>query len=198
MLGGLAFNMCSFSTLFRPLRDSQAMTTSRKRKSIFNLSVLKKPTFVCFCISNIVMSMGHSIFVLHIPSYAKDIGFSANDIGIVLTIFGITNVIGKIFYSVLGQHPRVNATILYTLSLIVTGVCMALIPVFLSRIGMLILPGCIGFFFAVTGAFFGIVVFRIVGNDRFADGIGLSMPFRATGNLIGGTTAGECSNSQNL
>ena len=131
------------------------------------------------------------IYILHLPSYAKDIGFNANDIGIVLTIYGVSNIIGKIIYSFLGQHPSVDVTITYGVSLTATGVSIGLAPVFLSRAGMMILPGFAGFFYCVTGALVAAVILRIVGHGRFAEGVGLALPFKAAGNLIGGPIAGE-------
>jgi hypothetical protein len=55
---------------------------------------------------------------------------------------------------------------------------------------MLTLSGLVGFFYSVTGALLQAVIFKIVGYDRFADGVGLSIPFKAIGNLIGGPLAG--------
>ncbi|XP_053375157.1 monocarboxylate transporter 13-like isoform X6 [Mercenaria mercenaria] len=42
----------------------------------------------------------------------------------------------------------------------------------------------------LTGALFPAVINGIVGFDRFADGMGISLPFKATANLIGGPLAG--------
>ncbi|XP_045173045.1 monocarboxylate transporter 13-like isoform X5 [Mercenaria mercenaria] len=42
----------------------------------------------------------------------------------------------------------------------------------------------------LTGALLPAVIYGIVGFDRFTDGMGLSLPFKATGNLIGGPLAG--------
>lgn len=190
ILGGIIFNMVALSATFKPFQEKKTVTESTHRKPVINLSIFKKSSFICLCLSNILINFSQGIYILHLPSYAKDIGFSANDIGIVLTIYGISNVIGKVFYSFLGQHPSVDVTILYAISLTATGVCIGLSPVFLTRVGMMILPGFVGFFFCVTGALVGVVIFRIVGANRFAEGVGFAMPFKATGNLIGGPVAG--------
>jgi hypothetical protein len=72
----------------------------------------------------------------------------------------------------------------YTISLTMTGISMGLTPVFLTRTGMLVLAGCVGFFFCVTGALINAIVHSIAGFKRFPDEIGMSMPFKATGSLI--------------
>ena len=191
ILGGLAFNMCSLSSLFRPLQGNTYREKSTQERPAFNFSILKKSSFICFCVSNILVNTGTGIYLLHLPSYAKIIGFTSGDIGVVLTIYGVSNVVGKIVYSFLGQLPTVDVTITYAVSLTATGVCIALAPAFLSRLGMMLLPGLVGFFYCVTGALLAVVIFRIVGQDRFAEGVGLAMPFKAVGNLIGGPIAGN-------
>ncbi|XP_053374910.1 monocarboxylate transporter 12-like [Mercenaria mercenaria] len=50
--------------------------------------------------------------------------------------------------------------------------------------------GLTGFFVCVTGALLQAVIYRIVRFERYADGLGLSLPFKAVGNLIGGPLAG--------
>ena len=191
ILGGLTFNLCALSSLYRPIQEKHDQNGAKKPRPTFNLSILKKSSFICFCVSNILVNTGQGIYILHLPAYAKSIGFSPSDIGIVLTIYGISNVVGKLCFSILGQHPKVDVTIAYAVSLIIAGMCMGLAPVFLTRTGMMILPGFVGFFFCVTGALLAVVILRIVGHDRFADGVGVAMPFKATGNLIGGPIAGE-------
>ena len=182
--------MCSLSALFRPMKEIKYFKEALAKKAAFDFSILKKSSFLCFCFSNILVNTGTGIYLLHLPSYAKTIGFSSSDIGIVLTIYGVSNVVGKIFYSFIGQLPTVDVTMTYTISLTATGVCIALAPVFLTRVGMMLLPGLVGFFYCVTGALLAVVIFRIVGNNRFAEGVGLAMPFKATGNLVGGPLAG--------
>ena len=191
ILGGLTFNLCALSSLYRPIQEKQDQNGAKKPRPTFNLSVLKKSSFICFCVSNVLVNTGQGIYILHLPAYAKSIGFSPSDIGIVLTIYGLSNAVGKLCFSVLGQHPKVDVSITYAVSLTIAGICMGLAPVFLTRTGMMILPGFVGFFFCVTCAFLAAVILRIVGQDRFADGVGVVMPFKATGNLIGGPIAGE-------
>ncbi|XP_053375161.1 monocarboxylate transporter 13-like isoform X2 [Mercenaria mercenaria] len=139
---------------------------------------------------HIWISDSHGIYILHLPSYSKDVGFNKNNFGTVLMAYGICNIVGKVFYSCLGHHPQVNVTLVYTISLTATGICMGLTPVLLTRTGMLVLAGLVGFFSCVTGALINAVIHTIVGFSRFTDGVGMSLPFKATGNLIGGPMAG--------
>ena len=192
VIGGLTYNMCALSLLFQPLKESKHLKKALLKKVTFDFSILKKSSFLCFCFSNILVNTGTGIYLLHLPSYAKTIGFTSSDIGIVLTIYGVSNVVGKIVYSFIGQLPSIDVTMTYTISLTATGVCIILAPVFLTRVGMMLLPGLVGFFYCVTGALLAVVIFRLVGNNRFAEGVGLAMPFKASGNLLGGPLAGKC------
>ena len=187
VLGGLTFNMCLFSSFFRPLQDSRK---SKAHNPVISFCIFKIPAYICFCASNLLANLAQSIYILHVPSYAKTKGFNANDIGLVFAIHGITNTAGKIFYSVVGQHPKVDVIIAFAVSLICTGVFNGLIVANQTKVGLLIVYGCVGFFYAVI-ALLASVVFNIVGDNRFADGIGLVMPFRATGSLLGGPIGGK-------
>ena len=190
VIGGLTYNMCTLSLLFQPFKKSKHSRKDLTKKVAFDFSILRKISFLCFCFSNILVNISTGIYLLHLPSYAKTIGFTPSDIGIVLTIYGVSNVVGKIFYSFIGQLPTVDVTMTYTVSLTATGVCISLAPVFLTRVGMMLLPGLVGFFYCVTGALLAAVIFRLVGNNRFAEGVGLAMPFKASGSLLGGPLAG--------
>ena len=166
----------------------------KKPSTNLNFSVFKKLTFLSFCLSNIFVNVAQGIYILHLPSYSTDVGFTEKDFGVLWLVYGISNVVGKIVYSIVGQHPKVNSTALYSFSLTLTGVAIGLTPVFLTNVGILITAGCVGFFYCVTGALIQSVIYNLVGYERFADGIGLSLPFKATGNLIGGPLAGTSSN----
>lgn len=199
ILGALSFNLCACSTAMFPLTSGKVSmikevkeikSNTVKKKENVNLSLFRKLSFVSFCSSNIFTNLSLGIFILHLPSYSKEVGFTEQTFGTVLMVFGVTTFVGKVVYSLLGQHPRMDETTLYTFSLTATGVCIFLIPVLLTETGMLTLSGLVGFFYSVTGALLQAVIFKIVGYDRFADGVGLSLPFKAAGNLIGGPLAG--------
>ncbi|XP_045174007.2 monocarboxylate transporter 13-like [Mercenaria mercenaria] len=199
ILGGIAFNLCACALVMLPMEvlsetDNYYRSPKKREKSVrkksINLSVFRKLSFVFLCISNVFMNFSQGIYILHLPSYSKDVGFNRNDFGTVLMVYGISNIVGKVFFSFLGHHPQVNVTIVYALSLCVTGISMGLTPVFLTQTGMLVLAGFVGFFFCVTGALVNAIIHKIVGFSRFSDGVGMSLPFKATGNLIGGPMAG--------
>ncbi|KAL4223987.1 hypothetical protein ACF0H5_017446 [Mactra antiquata] len=200
--GAITFHLCAFASVMLPLAvrnegkestnqiDRHISDTSLVKKKLINVSVFKKVTFILFCVSNVFVNFSQGVYILHLPSYSRDAGFSTRDFGKVLMVYGVCNIIGKVVYSLLGQHPKFNTMILYTVSLTATGLAIGLTPVFLSVTGMMFLAGLVGFFYCVTGALLQAVIYGIVGYDRFADGVGMSLPFKATGNLIGGPFAG--------
>ena len=197
--GALTFNMCAFAASLYPVRQSTESRAGVRQKShslkpksaCCNTSILKKASFMSFCLSNIFTNIALGVFLLHLPSYSKEAGLKEEDFPMLLAAIGIATIVGKIINSFLGQHPNVNVLILYTASLALSGIQIGLIPVFLSKTGVMILSACVGYFFSVTGALISAIVFTIVGFERFADGMGLSMPFKAFGNLIGGALGGK-------
>ncbi|XP_045173037.2 monocarboxylate transporter 13-like [Mercenaria mercenaria] len=197
--GAIAFNLCACACAMFPLKSKESLSIEKipekkpvtvKLKRSINLTLFRKLSFVSFCASNIFTNLSLGIYILHLPSYSKEVGFAARNFGTVLMVFGIATILGKVIYSLLGQHPRTDETSLYAVSLTATGICICLTPVFLTKTGMLTLAGLVGFFYCVTGALLQTVIYRIVGFESFADGIGLSLPFKAVGNIIGGPLTG--------
>jgi hypothetical protein len=47
-----------------------------KKKDNVNLTLFKNRSFVSFCTSNIFTNLSLGIFILHLPSYSKEVGFT--------------------------------------------------------------------------------------------------------------------------
>ena len=206
--GGVTFHLCPLAAVMFPvtevkpsmaIEESNSMlqkttsytTTVKKMNSNINFGLFRKVSFVCFCISNVFFNTGMGIFSLHLPSYSKQAGFKDNDIGTMWLAHGMCNIIGKVLFSFLGQHRRVNPTIVYAVGVVLGGLSIGIIPNVFNKTGIIVASGACGFFTCVTGALIQTVIYDIVGYERFADGNGMSMPFKAMGNLIGGPIAGK-------
>ncbi|XP_052800004.1 monocarboxylate transporter 13-like isoform X1 [Mya arenaria] len=193
--GGLALNLCVFATVLFPALSTElnqkAIGSNRKKAdNLKAFRVFGNASFLCLCISNMFVNTGNGVFFLHLPSFSRTGGFQEKDFSLLWTAYGIATIIGKVVNSILGQHPRVNAVFVYFFSLMLVGISMTLLPLFLNKVGLLVLSACVGYFLSVTGALMSAVVFAIVGYEHFADGIGMSMPFKAFGNLMGGPLGG--------
>lgn len=200
ILGGITFHLCAFAAIMIPVKDKSSdencgsvnsvRHVAKKSNRIVDFSIFRKMSFVYFCVSNVFFNVGYGIYSLHLPSYSKQAGFQEADVVLMWLSMGSCNVVGKFFFSFLGQHPKVNPTIVYTMALVLGGVTIGLLPHVFFKVGILVNAGLVGFFTCVTGALIQSVIYDIVGYDRFADGTGWSLPFKATGNLIGGPLAG--------
>lgn len=193
--GGVTLHMCVFSAVMLPVTEPRATdecyTKTKVQKGHINFGIFRKVSFVCFCVSNVFFNTGYGIYSLHLPSYSRQAGFEDADIAIIWLTHGMGNMVGKIFFSFLGQHKRVNPTVVYAIAVTLGGVTIGITPGVLFREGILISGALCGFLTCVTGALIQSVIYDIVGYDRFADGNGISMPFKAIGNLIGGPLAGK-------
>lgn len=208
ILSAVTFNLCACASAMTPLsifRNSdldadttkyvsstkQGITIQKVKKKTVNTTMFRKLSFISFCASNIFNNLSQGIYILYLPSISKYAGFTLNDFSTLLIVYSVCNIVGKAFFSFLGHHPKVNCTVLYTVALTIAGVAMGITPFLLSKTGMFILAAIVGFFYCVAGALVHAVVHYIVGFDRFADGVGFSLPFKAAGNLIGSPIAGK-------
>ncbi|XP_045173033.2 monocarboxylate transporter 9-like isoform X2 [Mercenaria mercenaria] len=209
ILGAITFNLCACASVMFPMpnlippvtvpnhnstlsltKPEMRKPVKKIKKKLINITVFRKLSFILFNFSNVFINIAQGIYILYLPSYSKYAGFTQTNFGTVLVVNSVSNIVGKAVFSFIGHHPKINCTVLYTASLAVSGVAMGLTPLFLTKTGMLLLTGFIGFFVCVIGALLPAVIYGIVGFDRFADGVGFSLPFKATGNLIGGPLAG--------
>ena len=56
---------------------------------------------------------------------------------------------------------------------------------------MMVMSGLVGFLTSATGVYQSVIIGILVGKERFADGLGLSMPFAAVGTVAGPGFAGR-------
>ncbi|XP_045173044.1 monocarboxylate transporter 13-like isoform X3 [Mercenaria mercenaria] len=206
ILGGVCFSSGIFYMIFMDVFPSDPIGVSWLCSLPITMWFISAPvgSYVtnrygyrtCAFIGGIIAATGLTLtyFVTNLSflffSHGILTGFTQTNFGTVLMVNSVSKIVGKAVFSFIGHHPKINCAILYTVSLAVSGVAMGLTPLFLTKIGMLLLTVFIGFFVCVLGALLPAVIYGIVGFDRFTDGMGLSLPFKATGNLIGGPLAG--------
>ncbi len=94
--------------------------------------------------------------------------------------------LSKVAYGYFGDSKKINSIILYSVSLIVCGVCCCLIPYFIDNYLMtLILMSLIGALISVSDVLVPIICVNLVGYDDFVNAYGLMFFCQGLASLTG-------------
>lgn len=189
ILGGTALNLCACACVLFPLKE--IITVKKKRIRFVNLSLMKCKYFTLYCIHCIFCNVSNSMVVLHLPSLVLSFGLSATVSSLSLTVYGICNCFGKCVFGIVDYLTHVNAGLVYTISLILSGILMALTPVVAAEAWVLTLVAFLSFAYNVTGGHSLAITLELAGQEHFADAVGISLLFKAAGTLLAGPLAGR-------
>lgn len=186
LLGGLSFNLCVCACVLFPMK----ITLTTKKKRLLNVGILRTKYFIPFCLQVGFANLSNSMVLLHLPSLVISYGLGSTISSLSLAVYGVSNSIGKVIYSVFGHFANADVTTVFALSLFMCGVAMALAPALSYIEWILVFSGILGFTFNVTGGHSLEVILDITGQEHFSDGVGLSQIFKAAGTLLAGPLAG--------
>lgn len=89
---------------------------------MLDVSLFKDLIFIIFSISNLLTSIGFNIPYVYIVSKAKDAGIDAERAGLLLSIIGAANTVGRIVLGYISDKPWINRLQVYNWCLAACGV----------------------------------------------------------------------------
>ena len=101
-------------------------------KDVFGLHLLKNYKFVILCISGMLGTYGHRLFLQHMPSKVISLGFSKDDAAAIMSIFSMTSLFSRIIVTLFANTRGVNRILLFGCGLLVGALanCLTLIHSF--------------------------------------------------------------------
>ena len=195
LMGGIGFNVCVCGALFRPCRKRITRDTQETRKDyrhLFNLSILKRKSYLILCLNQVLFALGQSVVYVHIAYYASTIGSSDNESALLVSLVGILNLIGRVLIGVIAHHPRVCPVVLFIVCFVTTGVIIATLGLIKNVIVLMIGAALFGLFSASWGTLNPEVIIQVLSADPklLANAYGYILIFDAIGSLLGPPTAG--------
>ena len=188
IIGGLSFNVCMFGALVRPIDRPEL---SFKDRPIIDITPFKKKGYLVLCINNFLWCCGISALYIHLTAVAESEGIDPDRSAYLISGLGIANLCGRFGYGILGQHKRVDVLALYSVSFLLGGVCLALVPFMKTYAGLMCICVLFGIFSGCFGTLLVSILIQLLGLHRFANGYGCLLLFEAAGQLLGGPLAGE-------
>ena len=206
-LAGLTLHITVFGVLCFPSKLELHTQRERKRElrrksqngrselyTVFRMYarvVIQKPVMcLCFCMFN--YGLGTFMVLLHLPNYAVHKGSSTTQASLLISVSGITGLIGRIITGIAANHDKIDDIILYSGSMGVVSLATFLFPLFSHAFGGQVFYAAIfGLFFGCCYVVTGSVNIRLVGVQSMAAAIGLEFCFCGLGGVVGPVLAGN-------
>ena len=123
----------SISTMKHSGRPNMhAKRTREFFKDVFDFTLLKYCPFLTLCISAMLGTYGHRMFLNHMPSKVVSLGFSKDDAAAIMSIFSMSALCSRLVVTILANIQGVNRIILFGCGLLVGALanCLTLIHSF--------------------------------------------------------------------
>jgi len=91
-------------------------------KNVMDFSLLWDVIFMLFAFSNLLTSIGFCIPYIYLPSRGQVMGFGMQRSAFLVSIIGISNTVGRIFFGYLADFKWVNRLLLYNSVLLLCGI----------------------------------------------------------------------------
>lgn len=185
ILGGIASNVCALACILFPT-GSQDST-----RKVLNMGLLKDKYFLLYGVQCLFCNLSSSMIFVHLPALILSFNLSTSIASFALTVYGLSNCFAKILHSIIGYFRHPDSSIIYTVSLSITGLVMLLIPASQDRMWIVFLVAVLGFMYSVTGGHHIEIIMHLVGQENASDGLGFGQIAKASGSLLAGPLAGE-------
>ncbi|XP_071115558.1 monocarboxylate transporter 12-like [Haliotis cracherodii] len=163
-----------------------------KKTKLLELSLLKNPPFLMFCISIALFTLSFKSAFTFLPALAKSQGCTEREAALLMSISGVLDTIGRIltgfvldFKSIRQFRPYIYNGVMFVIATL-SFVC----PSLDSFWQFCVLCGLYG---ALSGAYVSqksVIIVDILGVDKLSSSFGLMICFQGLGTLIGPPVSG--------
>ncbi|KAK8782394.1 hypothetical protein V5799_016265, partial [Amblyomma americanum] len=157
---------------------------------MLDMELLKNPAFVLVCVSNIVGMMGFCIPFMYIADSAVLKGIDKDKAAFLLSLIGITNMIGRLIFGWLSDMPQINCLLLNNLSLCLSGLTVFIMPFCYSYAAAVATCMIFGLIVAAYILLTSIILVELFGLDNLTNSFGLLSLCRGAACMVGPPLAG--------
>ncbi|XP_047994880.1 uncharacterized protein LOC125233069 [Leguminivora glycinivorella] len=165
----------------------------------FDFNMFTEFHFLMMNLSTLVLFIWFIVPLFYLPGFMEETGYSTYQGPVMLSVFGVANIIGIAGLGWMGDLPWVNITKTYALCLIFCGVSIIMFPV-LIRIMDPLAPHSF-YIIAVNVVIFGLtfsssysytpsILVELIALERFTMAYGLVLLSQGLGHLVGPPMAG--------
>ncbi|CAL8095450.1 unnamed protein product [Calicophoron daubneyi] len=167
--------------------ESQSPAGGRKLPKF----LLFSPLFFTFLMSRVLVFATDSIMYAHLSNFAIALNYNPEQGATLLSFVGIANMIARLSTGFAGQFVKqINARVLVSSTLLITGIYIALMPLATSLLALSIFSITYGVLSSPSSAYSPIMSYEIIGPERYEEAVSFLLQFEALGFLTGGPIGG--------
>lgn len=179
----------SIASSFNPMTTCRKSDDAKEEPTgcdkYFDLSLLRDPVYLVMLISNCTNAISYTNFIILLPSYALELGFSKDQAAYLLSIVSTFDLIGRIGGSALSDLNLIPKSWFFVGGLVISGFGLTGLP-FVSQYGWV--SAVCSIFGLATGTYVGItaiVMCDMLGSDRLTSSYGISLFVNGILQLLG-------------
>ncbi|TPP65571.1 Solute carrier family 16 member 1 [Fasciola gigantica] len=147
-------------------------------RNLFGVEILKSPTFLLLTASSIVTMIGYIVPYQFLKDNAQSYGYDEAQSSYLLAYLGIANTIGRVLAGWLSDRPWANVILVNNMSLVLSGIATALVPL-MTTYSILLAYACFyGFVIAAFISVRTILIVEVIGLDRLTNAFGFLLLFQ--------------------
>lgn len=180
----------------RPLQGRlKALLLSRRAvvrmlRETFDLSIFKSTTFNYFCLHSMLLYMSYNNPYIYLPDKAAEHGIPDDSASTLVAIVGITSTVGQIVMGFVGDRPRVDTFLFYSVMISMAGVVTLFVPLFTTFPYLAFYSATYGFFISANYALTSIILVDILSLEQLTNSFGVVSSAGGLAVLIGPPFAG--------
>jgi len=160
--------------------------------SMMNTQLLKDPKFILICVSNVFGFLGFYVPFIYLPSLASSHpDITSKQAALLLSVIGISNTFGRILTGWMSDLPRVDSLVVVSSSLLLSSLCVFLLPTVSTYYMLLVLGSLFGLTIAAYISLTSIVLVDLMGLENLTSSFGLLTMFRGAASIVGPPIAGS-------
>ena len=172
-------------SLFMAIRASFCCWCDKKNtaKPLFDWSMLKNWMFISYVMALCCGNVGYVNTILFVPPFTEDIGLSKKSAALLLSIGGVSDLIGRVFggwFADLGLIKRHN---IMAISICLTSIAAMVCPFFPNFPSMVVLLMIMGIFGGFYIAIMAVILVDYVGLVKMPKAFGLTIMFMGLANM---------------
>uniref|UniRef100_A0A915DW67 Major facilitator superfamily (MFS) profile domain-containing protein n=1 Tax=Ditylenchus dipsaci TaxID=166011 RepID=A0A915DW67_9BILA len=157
---------------------------------MIDLNLLKEPIMLLLCLSNILGMIGFYVPFVFIIDLAVAKNSNVSEATFLLSIIGITNTFGRVFFGWVADRQWVTALAINNWSLVFCGVLTCICPMLPNYFWLCIYSILFGFAVSAYICLTSIVLSDLLGVERLTNSFGLLVVSRGVASLLGTPLAG--------
>ncbi|CAG5134292.1 unnamed protein product [Candidula unifasciata] len=161
--------------------------------SVFDISLLKSPTFLIYGASCFLCMFGFFVPFIYIPTHAIDLGLDSTSAAFLISIIGITNTVGRVAVGFVSDQTWADCLLINNVALICGGVATLFVPYYTYYYLLAIYAAIFGSAIAVFVSLRSIIMVELMGLEKLTTAFGFVIMCQGMSSLLGPPVAGAIS-----